>query len=63
MKKDVLSWITIILVIIGAINWGLIGALQFDLVNTIFGSIAWLERVIYVLVGLAGLWEIVLLFK
>lgn len=63
MKRDVLGWITIILVIIGAINWGLIGALQFNLVNLIFGSIAWLERVIYVLVGLAGLWEIVLLFK
>lgn len=63
MAKNALGWITAILVIIGAINWGLVGALDFNLVNTIFGSVAWLEKIIYILVGLAGIWELILLFK
>ncbi len=50
-----------ILVIIGAINWGLIGFFQFDLVAAIFGGqTAVLSRIIYALVGLAGLWCIML---
>ena len=50
-----------ILVIIGAINWGLIGFFQFDLVAAIFGGQdAVVSRIIYALVGLAGLWCIVL---
>jgi hypothetical protein len=63
MAKNALGWITAILVIIGAINWGLVGLLDFNLVTTIFGSIAWLEKAVYILVGLAGIWELVLLFK
>lgn len=47
------------LVVIGALNWGLLGAFDFNLVNKIFGSINWLERLVYVLVGLAGLMMIV----
>ncbi|MFA5675685.1 MAG: DUF378 domain-containing protein [Christensenellales bacterium] len=51
-----------ILVIIGAINWGLIGFFQFDLVAVIFGGqSAVISRVVYALVGLAGLWCIMLL--
>lgn len=54
----------LILVIIGALNWGLIGFLNFDLVATIFGGqSALLSRIIYALVGLAGLYAITLLFK
>jgi uncharacterized membrane protein YuzA (DUF378 family) len=50
-----------ILVIIGAINWGLIGFFQFDLVAAIFGGQdAVVSRIIYALVGLAGLWCIML---
>lgn len=50
-----------ILVIIGAINWGLIGFFQFDLVAAIFGGQdAVVSRIIYALVGLAGLWCIIL---
>jgi len=50
-----------ILVIIGAINWGLIGFFQFDLVAAIFGGQdAIISRIIYALVGLAGLWSIIL---
>jgi uncharacterized protein len=42
------------LVIIGAINWGLVGAFNYNLVNAILGSVSWLERLVYILVGLAG---------
>jgi uncharacterized protein len=62
MGRSVIGWITIILVIIGAINWGLIGALDFNLVEAIFGSVNWLVVVIYILVGLSGIWELVMLF-
>ncbi len=43
------------LIVIGAINWGLIGAFDFNLVNTLLGSISWLETLVYVLVGISGL--------
>ena len=53
----VMDWITLTLVIIGAINWGLIGLFQFDLITTIFnGSLYWISRVIFALVGIAGIY-------
>lgn len=56
--------ICLILVIIGAINWGSIGLFQFDLVAAIFGGQAALfSRIIYTLVALAGIWCISLLFR
>ncbi|MDD5016846.1 MAG: DUF378 domain-containing protein [Eubacteriales bacterium] len=56
---NIIAWI---LVIIGAINWGLVGFFQFDLVAAIFGGqSAVVSRIIYALVGLAGLWSIMLL--
>ena len=56
--------IALILTIIGALNWGLIGLFRFDLVAWIFGGqTALLSRIIYGLVGLAGLWCITLLFR
>ncbi|WP_018921812.1 DUF378 domain-containing protein [Salsuginibacillus kocurii] len=55
---------SLVLIIIGAINWGLIGFFGFDLVAALFGGqTAALSRVIYALVGLAGLYAITLLFK
>ncbi len=54
----------LILVIIGAINWGLIGFFQFDLVAAIFGGqLSVWSRIIYAIVGLAGLWGISVLLK
>lgn len=44
-----------VLVIIGALNWGLVGVFQFNLVSYLFGSVSWLERLVYILVGLAAL--------
>ena len=60
----IIDRIALILTIIGAFNWGLIGLFQFDLVAWIFGGqTALLSRIIYGLVGLAGLWCITLLFR
>jgi uncharacterized membrane protein YuzA (DUF378 family) len=55
-----LRWTCLTLVIIGALNWGLVGFFQFDLVSAIFGGMsAWISRVIYALIGLAGLYAII----
>ena len=58
----VIDRIALVLIIIGAINWGLIGIFNFNLVSTIFGNMTWITRIIYGLVGLSGLWGIKLLF-
>ena len=56
--------IALVLVIIGALNWGGIGLFGFDTVAFFFGGqLAMLSRIIYALVGLAGLWCITLLFR
>lgn len=54
----VINWIALTLVIIGAINWLLVGIFEFNLVDTIFGSLSVLSRIIYIIVGIAGLWSI-----
>lgn len=54
----VIDRITLALVIIGAINWGLIGIFKFNLVDTIFGEMSIISRIIYTLVGISGLWSI-----
>ena len=59
-----LDKISLVLVIIGALNWGSIGLFQFDLVAWIFGGQgAILSRIVYTLVALAGIWCISLLFR
>ncbi len=58
----VVDKIALVLIIIGAINWGLIGFFKFNLVDAIFGEMSILSRIIYALVGLSGLWGIKLLF-
>lgn len=56
--------ISLILIIIGALNWGSIGIFKFDLVAALFGGQgSLLARIVYTLVGIAGLWAIGLLFK
>ena len=56
MKTNWLDYTLLSLVIIGAINWGLIGFFHFDLVAFIFGEMSWLSRIIYALVGVSGLY-------
>ena len=59
----VIDTIALVLIIIGAINWGLIGLFSFNLVDAIFGSMSIISRIIYILVGISGLWGIKLLFN
>ena len=60
----IVDTIALILVIVGALNWGSIGLFSFDLVGWIFGGQgAMVSRIIFTLVGLAGLWCISLLFR
>lgn len=64
MRRTPLDRLALILVIIGAINWLLVGLFSYDLVAAIFGSnTAFISRVIYSLIGLAGLYSISLLFR
>ncbi len=58
----IIDKIALVLVIIGAIVWGLIGLFNFNLVETIFGHMTVMSRIIYILVGISGLWAIKLLF-
>jgi len=59
-----LHLVTLILVIVGGINWGLVGAAQFDLVAAIFGGQdSPGARIIYVLVGLSALYQLISLFR
>ena len=55
--------LTLILVIVGALNWGLVGLFSFDLVAAIFGDGSAPARIVYVLVGLSAAWRIVPLFS
>ena len=58
----IIDKIALVLIIIGAINWGLIGLFKFDLVAAIFGNMTLLSRIVYSLVGVSRLWGIKLLF-
>ena len=58
----IIDKVALILVIVGALNWGLIALFRFDLVAAIFGDMTFLSRLVYGLVGLSGLWAIKLLF-
>ena len=53
-----ISYLALTLVIVGALNWLLVGLFQFNLVDTIFGIGSIITRIIYVLVGISGLWSI-----
>lgn len=53
---NALDWLAQILLIIGGINWGLVGLLDLNLVSTLFGEGSLISRIIYILVGLSALW-------
>lgn len=55
-KLSVLDLIALVLVIVGGLNWGLVGIANFDLVATIFGNMSILSRVVYVLVGISAVY-------
>lgn len=62
-KLNTLDKIAIALVLIGALNWGIIGAFNLDLVGLLFHSIPILQRIVYLLVGIAAIYLLVLIFK
>ena len=57
-----LDLITLVLIIVGALNWGLVGAFQFNLVTAIFGVGA-ISNIVFILVGLSGVYQLVRLFS
>lgn len=63
MSLNPLDWLALVLLIVGGINWGLIGIARFDLVAAIFGDGSGLSRALYVLVGLAALYALFLVFR
>jgi len=59
-KKDLISWIALILLIIGGLNWGLVGLIKLDLVKAIFGEMTTLSRIIYLLVGVSAIYLVLM---
>ncbi len=57
-KKSALDWIAMVLLIIGGLNWGLVGLFNYNLVESLFGSIPIIGTIVYVLVGLSALYMI-----
>jgi len=57
-KMNALDWVAMVLLIVGGLNWGLVGLFNYDLVAALFGTQSPLARVVYVLVGLAALYSI-----
>ena len=54
MAKTTLDWIALVLVIVGGLNWGLIGLFNFNLVAALFGGMSAVSRVVYIVVGLSA---------
>ncbi len=63
MKLGIIDLIALVLAIIGAINWGLVGLLNLNLVTLLLGSIPLLVQLVYIVVGLSGLWLIYVAYK
>jgi uncharacterized membrane protein YuzA (DUF378 family) len=53
------DWIALVLLIIGGLNWGLVGLFSFNLVTAIFGDMTVISRIVFILVGLSGIWSII----
>lgn len=51
-----IDWVTMILVVVGGINWGLVGAANWNLVEALLGAWPMVVKVVYILVGLSALW-------
>jgi uncharacterized protein len=62
-EKKVLDWIAYIVLIIGGLNWGLIGLLNFDLIAFVFSSFMIFEKIIYLLIGISALYVLYCLIK
>ena len=58
-----INLVTLALLIVGGLNWGLVGLFGFDLVAALFGPMSALSRIVYLLVGLSALWQVMPLLK
>lgn len=56
MNSRALDYTALVIALIGAVNWGLIGFFRFNLVTFLFGDMVWVTRIIYALVGICGLY-------
>lgn len=54
--KNILDWLALVLLIVGGLNWGLVGLFGIDVVSSIFGPGSTISRVIYIAIGVAGIW-------
>lgn len=63
MEKSALDWVALVLVVVGGLNWGLVGALQYNLVASLLGAGSWPARVVYLAVGLASLYVLYQAFQ
>jgi len=59
-KFTYIDWVAIILLIVGGLNWGLVGLFNFDLVATIFGDMSYVSRAVYTLVGISAIYVAVI---
>lgn len=59
----IVNTLTLALLIVGGLNWGLVGLFGFDLVATLFGEMSVLSRLVYAVVGVCALWQLVPLFR
>lgn len=57
-KTSTIDWIAIVLVILGGINWGIVGLFDFDIIAAIFGQFSGVTRVLYVIIGVGSLYMI-----
>lgn len=62
-NSHVVDLVAVILLLVGGLNWGLVGLFKFDLIASIFGEMSVVSRVIYVLVGLSAVYRIVMWLK
>lgn len=62
MKMSTMDMVVWALLVIGGLNWGLVGAFDFNLVASIFGEGSTLEMIVYIIVGLAAVWSLVSMF-
>lgn len=62
-KLSTIDWIALILVIVGGLNWGLVGLFNFNLVTTIFGDMTAISKIVFVLVGISAVYMLVIANK
>ena len=62
-KLNTVDWIAIVLLVVGGLNWGLVGIFNFDLVATIFGEMSVLSRLVYTVVGICAIYVLAISTK